>query len=117
MRPHGNHMPLLRSTAGLLLVLLALAACSDIKEDLGMGRSPPDEFAVVDRPPLSMPPDFGLRPPQPRAPRPQDVDMTQRASDVLFNSTKTTDSSTPTAAPAPAATASAEPSGAEKALL
>jgi hypothetical protein len=67
------------------LAALALAGCSDVRESLGLGRSSPDEFAVVDRPPLSIPPDFSLRPPKPGEPRPQQVDMTQRANDVLFN--------------------------------
>ncbi len=71
----------------LPLALFALAACGEVREDLGLGRSVPDEFAVVDRPPLSMPPDFGLRPPKPGAPRPQDIDQTQRASEVLFAGT------------------------------
>jgi hypothetical protein len=31
-----------------------------------------------------MPPDFGLRPPRPGAPRPQLVDTSQQAKDVLF---------------------------------
>ena len=61
-----------------------LSACSSVKEDLGLGRSPPDEFAVVDRPPLAMPPDYGLRPPEPGAPRPQEVDSAMRANDTLF---------------------------------
>jgi len=68
------------------LATLALSACGEVRESLGLGRNPPDEFSVVDRPPLSMPPDFGLRPPQPGAPRPQEVDMKQRASDTLFGS-------------------------------
>ncbi|MDR3450094.1 MAG: DUF3035 domain-containing protein [Alphaproteobacteria bacterium] len=65
---------------------LALSACGEVREDLGLGRSPPDEFAVVERAPLSMPPDFSLRPPRPGAPRPQGVDPTQQASEALFNS-------------------------------
>jgi len=67
------------------LTALALAGCSDLRENLGLGRSSPDAFAVVDRPPLSIPPDFSLRPPKPGEPRPQQVDMTERANDVLFN--------------------------------
>jgi hypothetical protein len=63
---------------------LVLAGCGDVRENLGLGRNTPDEFAVVDRPPLSMPPDFGLRPPKPGAPRPQDVDMTQKANNIVF---------------------------------
>jgi hypothetical protein len=68
------------------LALTTLTACSELRQDLGLGRNAPDEFAVVDQPPLSMPPDFDLRPPQPGAPRPQGVDMKQRASQILFGS-------------------------------
>ena len=77
-------MRFLRSLLILSLAAAALSACSDIRESLGMGRSAPDEFAVVDRPPLAMPPDFGLRPPAPGAPRPQEIDPSQRASETLF---------------------------------
>lgn len=88
-----------------LLALLALGGCSgaDAANALGIGRNPPDEFAVVDRPPLSMPPDFALRPPQPGAARPQEVSMPARAQETLFG------------ANAPAA--KAEESDGEKALL
>jgi hypothetical protein len=85
--------------------LLSLAACGNIKQDLGLGRNAPDEFAVVDRPPLSIPPDFGLRPPTPGAPRPQEVDMTQRASEYLFASANDPDAKM------------VEPSESEKALM
>lgn len=72
-----------RSLIALGLVL-ALAACGSVRENLGLGRAAPDEFAVVDRPPLSMPPDYGLRPPEPGAPRPQEAHMSEQASNVLF---------------------------------
>jgi hypothetical protein len=68
----------------LFSILLALAACGNVRDDLGLGRASPDEFAVVDRAPLSMPPDYTLRPPKPGAPRPQEVDLTQRANDIVF---------------------------------
>ena len=35
----------------------------DIKEKLGLNREGPDEYRVVPRPPLSVPPEFNLRPP------------------------------------------------------
>lgn len=79
-------MTFLRSFLVLAFAGSALTACSSVREDLGLGRSPPDEFAVIDRPPLAMPPDFGLRPPMPGAPRPQEVDPSLRANDVLFGS-------------------------------
>lgn len=99
-----------RFILALALTVLALSACSDVTESLGLGRNPPDEFAVVDRPPLSMPPDFGLRPPKPGAPRPQEIDMTQRASETLFggNASK---------APIVGAADATGYSGGEKALL
>jgi hypothetical protein len=74
-----------RSLLLLGLASLLLSACGETREDLGLGRNPPDEFAVVERPPLSMPPDYGLRPPRPGAPRPQSVDTSQQASAALFN--------------------------------
>ncbi|MDP9127711.1 MAG: DUF3035 domain-containing protein [Pseudomonadota bacterium] len=95
-----------RSLVILGVATVMLAACGEIREDLGLGRNPPDEFAVVDRPPLSLPPDFDLRPPQPGAERPQAVNLSQRASDVLFAGDQS----------ATAPTVS-EPSDAEKALL
>jgi hypothetical protein len=64
---------------------LLLSACGEVREDLGLGRNPPDEFAVVERPPLAMPPDYGLRPPRPGAPRPQETDTEREASETLFN--------------------------------
>jgi hypothetical protein len=67
-----------------LLAALAVSGCSDVRESLGLGRSSPDEFTVVDRPPLSIPPDFALRPPRPGAPRPQEVDPGQQANQALF---------------------------------
>jgi hypothetical protein len=50
---------------------------------LGMDRVGPDEFAVESRAPLTIPPDFDLRPPQPGAARPQDVTSAERARRVI----------------------------------
>jgi len=96
-------MNILRSTLLLALTCVALTACGGVRESLGLGRAPPDEFAVVDRPPLAMPPDFGLRPPVPGAPRPQDVDAGHHASQTLFGTAERP--------------SSASASSAEKALL
>lgn len=41
-----------------------LAACDGgVGESLGIERQAPDEFSVISRPPLSLPPEFNLRPP------------------------------------------------------
>lgn len=47
-------------------------------------RIRPDEFAVSRQAPLVVPPDFSLMPPNPGAPRPQDVDSSKQALDALF---------------------------------
>jgi len=80
-------MASLRSLVLLSIAVLLMTACGEVREDLGLGRNPPDEFAVVEHPPLSMPPDFGLRPPRPGAPSPLTVDTSQTAKDTLFNGT------------------------------
>lgn len=83
-------MTISRSTLAFAAILglasLALSGCGSAKESLGLGRTPPDEFAVIDQPPLSIPPDFGLRPPMPGMPRPQAVDETDRAKELLLGS-------------------------------
>ncbi len=49
----------------------------------GLTRDAPDEFTVVTRAPLSMPPDFALRPPEPGAPRPQEQSDRSLAESAL----------------------------------
>ena len=43
-------------------ILLICSACSDFKRAIGSEKSSPDEFEVVVRPPLSLPPEFTSRP-------------------------------------------------------
>jgi Protein of unknown function (DUF3035) len=56
----------------VMLGFLPLGGCAQgsVQEVLGMGKRAPDEFAVVKRAPLIVPPEFELRPPEPGAPRP-----------------------------------------------
>lgn len=68
----------------LLLVPLLLTACSETRDALGLNRTMPDESVVVDRAPLTVPPDFTLRPPQPGAPRPQEVAATAQAETAVL---------------------------------
>lgn len=51
---------------------------------LGTSKAPPDEFAVVKRAPLIMPPEFKLRPPAPGADRPQELDTSELARSALL---------------------------------
>ena len=43
-------------------MLLGVAGCSDVRRAIGTEKSTPDEFQVVVRPPLSLPPGFADRP-------------------------------------------------------
>jgi hypothetical protein len=61
----------------------AVAGCSSTKEMLGLTKRSPDEFQVVSRAPLSMPPDYSLRPPTPGAPRPQEGTTTDQAQNIV----------------------------------
>jgi len=60
-----------------------LAGCDSTKEMLGLTKRSPDEFQVVSRAPLSMPPDYSLRPPTPGAPRPQEGTTQQQAQSIV----------------------------------
>lgn len=71
--------------AAMALALPALAGgCSSVKEQLGLTKQSPDEFKVVSRAPLSMPPDYNLRPPTPGAPRPQEGTTRDQAAAAVF---------------------------------
>ncbi|HET8995462.1 MAG TPA: DUF3035 domain-containing protein [Acetobacteraceae bacterium] len=76
-----------RLTAALLLagttVLLAGCGNSDLSRTFGFTRDSPDEFSVTKQAPLSMPPDFALRPPRPGESRPQDLSETRQAQEAL----------------------------------
>lgn len=84
-----------------LLILLAmpliLNGCSGTKETLGLTKKSPDEFAVIKRAPLSMPPDYRLRPPTPGATRPQEQTTDEMARVAVFGQ-QNNDSYTPTSA-------------------
>lgn len=76
----------------LLITILFAAgltsACEGPRSVFGEEKKAPDEFAVYSRAPLSLPPNFGLRPPQPGADRPQVVAPRNDARKALLaNST------------------------------
>lgn len=70
-----------------ILSLSVLAACSGAKETLGLTKESPDEFLIVKRAPLEMPPNFNLRPPTPGADRPQEKSTGEEARSVIFGET------------------------------
>jgi len=66
-----------------LSVPLLLPGCTGFRQMIGLDQAGPDEFAVESRAPLTIPPEFDLRPPEPGAPRPHAVTSTERAQKVI----------------------------------
>jgi Protein of unknown function (DUF3035) len=79
----GVGRALLTSAFVALVGTLGLAGCSDFKQAIGLEPTMPNEFAVESNPPLTIPPDYDLRPPEPGAPRPQEQSMAKQAEQVL----------------------------------
>ena len=71
-------------TAGVGLLSLSLAGCSSTAKALGMTKVVPDEFRVVSKAPLVVPPDYALRPPNPGQPRPQELQPESAARNALL---------------------------------
>ena len=65
--------------------VLGLSGCGNenLTRTFGLTRDAPDEFTVTTRAPLSMPPEFTLRPPRPGAARPQELSERQQAEQAL----------------------------------
>jgi hypothetical protein len=87
--------------ATLALAALVLAGCNtgDLTRSFGLTRDTPDEFTVTTQPPLSMPPEFNVRPPQPGAQRPQQMSEQQQAQEALVPQTALTGVPTGQASP------------------
>jgi hypothetical protein len=69
----------------LLGVACSLASCDTIRDAAGLTKQPLDEFAVVTKSPLIIPPDFNLHPPKPGAPPLNQVAPTTAAQEALYS--------------------------------
>lgn len=69
-------------------LLTGAAACANVKDQLGIVKDPPDEFRVSSRAPLSLPPEYTLRPPRPGEERPQEGTTQQQARRSVFRLTE-----------------------------
>ena len=69
-------------TAGVAAI--GLAGCSAAGRALGITKVTPDEFRVVTKAPLTVPPDYALRPPSPGEPRPQELQPESAARSALL---------------------------------
>jgi hypothetical protein len=70
-----------------LIITPLLSGCSDVRDAVGLTKKSPDEFQVVARPPLSIPPNFQLQPPRPGAPRPQTGEVRDQAEALILGRT------------------------------
>ncbi len=72
---------------GVIMSALTVAACGSteqtVGEALGYERSGPDEMNVIKRPPLTLPPDYNLRPPRPADPGSEAAEASVAARETL----------------------------------
>jgi hypothetical protein len=78
----------------LALLVMGLSGCSDTRKALGIDKAPPDEFTVVSGSPLTMPPDFNLRPPRSPSDKPPSETAAQAGRQTVF---RAADAKTPAA--------------------
>ena len=74
-----THLLLFAGAAGF-----ALGGCSSVSQTLGMEKSTPDEFRVVTKAPLSVPPEYSLRPPAPGQALPAEIAAAQSDRVISF---------------------------------
>ena len=68
----------------LIIASLFLSSCSTVRKSAGMTRKSLDEFKVVENPPLVIPPDFNLLPPEQLEKKNIDNVETELAREILF---------------------------------
>jgi hypothetical protein len=78
-----EYRTLLRASV-LVAAGLCLMSCESVREAAGIVKQPPDEFAVVSKAPLIIPPDYNLHPPKPGAPPLNQQSPTQNAQAALY---------------------------------
>jgi hypothetical protein len=76
----------LRAAALVVVAAVGVAGCDSIRDAAGMEKSAPDEFAVLTKAPLTIPPDYNLRPPRPGAVPTNQTEPTDTAQMALFGS-------------------------------
>jgi len=82
-----NLAPLVQPIVKIAMIgafMAALSGCSSMSSALGMEKSSPDEFAIITKAPLIIPPDFSLRPPAPGTQGPVQSDPAAVAADAVF---------------------------------
>jgi hypothetical protein len=84
-----NRVGAVIAVSGALVGAMGLSGCQSAGKALGMSKVTPDEFRVVTKAPLVVPPDFSLRPPAPGEPRPQELQPESAAREALLGERNT----------------------------
>lgn len=79
-----GHQARMVAAAAILAASLPVLGCQSIREATGAAKQQPDEFAVLTKAPLVLPPDYNLRPPQPGAASRNEPDPDDEARAALF---------------------------------
>lgn len=82
--PNDQRTRLVLQCAAASALLLSLSACESIRNFVA-GKEPPDEFAVVTKAPLIIPPDYNLKPPKPGIAPLNQASPTQSAEAALYS--------------------------------
>jgi Protein of unknown function (DUF3035) len=118
-RPVQGNRPAVRRAmwAKIACAALALAfvtGCGDTRKVLGLDKQTPDEFKIINRAPLSLPPDYALRVPEPGAQQRGETSIPQRALSAM---TGTPVNAVSNSAPPNAASAADPPDPGQTAFL
>jgi hypothetical protein len=70
--------------AAVIVLAMGTAGCSSLGRAIGLEKVSPDEFAIVTKAPLVIPPDYTLRPPAPGTTRNDVAQPNERAQLALF---------------------------------
>ena len=109
----GSRWRRLAMYGALIGVIAGASACEGARKQLGLTKNPPDEFTVVTRAPLVVPPDATLRPPAPGLQRPHELKPSEQAEAALFDlDDKAVANGGPKVAPSPAELAFLDQAGA-----
>ena len=68
----------------VLFFSLFIVSCSKVRESAGVNRKSIDEFAVIENPPLIIPPDFNLLPPDQLEDKNIENEESELAKEILF---------------------------------
>lgn len=72
------------AVVAILAATAVASGCASLQRAVGATKVTPDEFRVVTRAPLTLPPEYSLRPPRPGEPRPQELEPDAEARAALF---------------------------------